>query len=249
VAQEAAVPQGFWARVQKMIDDSIAKYARSGPLRNATITEGALTIQNGVLRILYPDGQGGGAAVYYGNLVSGEDGSTYLGTGMLVQAPDGTDIASFSWDATGGGQTAHLHDAQNNIIVGNDKISGQGLAYPLIPAGFHRTRFNDFDVSTTSSTFETLWDTRIYKQQPRLLVGVRASMDTAGTTGELRILVNGVPLGSVAAQIFGVTTNIFGPAAVAGAHTTALTIEVQGRRTSASGVLKVEPLFATGFPS
>lgn len=257
MTQEAGVPAGFWERVEQIAERAVAKYARSGALRNASITGGGgltiggggdLTVAGGRFRAKYSATLGGGDAVYVGDMYSSVDGA-YLGTGLLVQAPDGTDLAMFRYDEVFGRTRWDLYDSGNRIIVGNDASSGQGLARPYLPASFYRTQFAHFDVSTTSATFQTLWEAQIHKQLPRLEVGARATMDTAATTGELRVLVNGVAFGATFAQSFLVQPNIFGPATVAGAHMDVLTVEIQGRVTSGSGALRVEPQYLVGRQS
>jgi hypothetical protein len=203
MAQEAAVPSGFWARVQKMIDDSIAKYARSGALRNASITGGAgLTIGGGGKMVVqHPDGKTLMLMGAYDvtDTYNMPDGSRQ--PMALIYRADGS-LALGMWDpdpASGGFQQfLALLDRSGNIIVSDDTNSGQGLARPYIPASFYKTRFADFTAASVSATFETLFDTTMYKQHPQLVVGFRASMDTTATTGEVRVLVNGVQLGATA---------------------------------------------------
>lgn len=248
MTQERAVPPEFWERVRKIAAEEAAKSYRSAPLRNASISEGGdLSVRGGAVRVYYRSSQGGGNAVYFGDLVSGTD---YVGTGMLVEGPDGTDIASFSYNFADGSSTANLHDEKNNIIVGNDSVSGQGLARPYVPmGGFFRAKYSDWTVQTTSATFETLWRGELLKQHPKLSVATNSSMDTSGSTGELRVLVNGVQLGTTATINFALTTTLFGPTAVDGSHMQLLAVEIQGRVASGAGALRVEPLHAIGRQS
>jgi hypothetical protein len=46
-----------------------------------------------------------------------------------------------------------------------------------------------------------------------------------------------------------VTAYLAGPATVTGAHESTLLVEIQGRRTSATGTLKIEPMYAYGLQS
>jgi hypothetical protein len=87
------------------------------------------------------------------------------------------------------------------------------------------------------------------KQHPRLEVAVRAGMDTAGATGQIRCLVNGVPHGGVGEVAFAISPTTFGPANVAGDHMAKLAIEVQVQRTSASGAMRVAPILVQGRQS
>lgn len=245
---EAQLPRGWRGLVQKMIDDSIARFARSGFLRNASVTGGAgLTVADGgAWRLTAADG----TEIFYVGPVDPPmpDGSPQ--PGVIVRRGDGTVVLMlYDVDPTVFQQALNWYDRGGNVVLADDTASGQGLARPYIPGGFHRTRFADFTVTSTSATFETLWDARLPKQHPRLEVGYRASMDTAATTGEVRVLVNGVQLGATTAEAFLVATRFIGPAAVAGNHLDTLLVEIQGRRTSAGGALRVEPLYVRGVQS
>ena len=87
--QEAAIPRGLWGRIEKLIDEKIAAFARSGPLRNASISGGAgLTIKDGgVLRLQAADGT---ATFYVGPIQSSPlpDGSPQ--PGMVMRRNDGS---------------------------------------------------------------------------------------------------------------------------------------------------------------
>jgi hypothetical protein len=247
VTQEAAVPASLIQQIKRMIDEGVAAGLRSAPNRNSQISSGGtFTVNGGRFQVLYPSSLGSGSSVYVGDLYSG---GSYAGTGLLAQDSNGTDMLMARHDTASGTQRVEMYDSGNRIIVGNDANSQQGLARPYLPAAFYRKRYADMSVSTTSATFETLWESQIHKQHPRYEVGVRASMDTPATTGELQVLVNGVALGSAAAQSFAVVSNVFGPVAVAGTHMSVLTVEIQGRVTSGSGALRVEPQYLVGRQS
>lgn len=250
MTQEAAVPASLWGRIQKMIDDSIAKYARSGPLRNASITGGAgLTIADGgAFRARYPEDLGGGDAFYVGPLYSATDGS-YVGTGMLLQAPDGTDLMVARTDTTFGTTMQNFYDSGGRIIVGNDASSGQGLARPYMPGALYPNRYADMTVSSTSTTWETVLVGSIPKHNPKLQVGLRATTDTSGATGEVRVLVNGTQLGAVQEVTYAVSVYDI-TAAVAGDHMTALNVEVQAQRTgTVAGGVRVAGVYMQGRQS
>lgn len=251
MTQEGGTPPDFWERVKLVAERAVDSYARSGASRNTSITGGGLTIRGGFFRMLSKAVNGvtqfylgpSGAVLGDGSVqqilsVRRADGTRVLLLWDAFPAADGTLNQALSWIDRGG-----------NIVISDDTDSGQGIARPYLPAAFYRKRYADLTVSTTSTTFETLWEARIYKQQPRLEVGARATMETSGDTGETRVLVNGVQLGATAAQTFLVLAHSFGPAAVAGAHMEALTVQIQGRVTSATGTLRVEPWFVTGQQS
>jgi hypothetical protein len=242
----APVPPDLWGRIERMIDARVAAAMRSGPLRNASITGGEMIVQGGRLRVMYPDTEGGDAALYFGDIYNADDATERLGTGMMFQQPDGTDILSVRSDVDSGLPRATIRDAAGNTVIQTDRNIGEGLARPYISGAFYPARYADMTVSTTSATFETLWEAVIYKQHAYLLVGARASMDTAGATGETRVLVDGVQLGDVETEGYAIATNIWGPLPVAGDHLESLTVQIQGRRTSATGALRVAPRYVIG---
>lgn len=251
MTQEAGVPPEFWGRVEQIAAREVAKQARSGSTRNASITGGRYTIKGGALVVESADGA---ESVWFGPVTPTLPDGTYQ-PGMILWREDGSiALALYDPDPDPGGpgdykQFLAIYDRAGNIVQSDDTDSGQGLARPFIGGGFARARFADWGVSTTSGTFETLWETRLYKQQPRLEVGYRASMDTAATTGEVRVLVDGVQLGATSSEAFAISTRIAGPGAIAGGHMQFVTVAIQARRTSASGALRVEPLYWTGRQS
>lgn len=240
MTQEQATPPGFWERVQQMIDRAVAASGRSGPLRNATISGGGgLTVKGGALKVRFPDTLGGGLGVYFGDLLETGTG-TYLGTGLLIQDADGQDIAQIRTDDATGKSVVVLNDAQGHNVLttyGTDI----GMSRPYLQGGFVPARYADWTVTSTSATFETLWRGNLWKQNPAIFVRTRASMDTAGETGEVRVMVDGVQLGSTMSVGFGLTTLDFGPEDVTGEHMEFLDVEIQGRRVSAAGSLRVAP--------
>lgn len=244
MTQEAATPAGFWERVEQVCERVLARYIRSGALRNSSLTGGSLTLRGGVFRMVNVADTFN--QFYLGPVTPAQPDGT-LQPGWILRRADGS-LALSVYDAfpadgpDGVQQAVNWWDRSGQIVVADDTDSGQGLARPFLGGNFGRARYADMGVQTTSGSFETLWIARLTKQQPKLMVTYRATMDTAGTTGETRVLVDGVPLGPAESQEFVIGTYFVGPAAVAGAHMSTITVEIQGRRTSASGALRVEAL-------
>jgi hypothetical protein len=247
---DAALPPGLPERIRKMIRDEVGRLLRSDLLRSASIGEGGLTIKGGFLRAL-PLDEAAAVSFYVGRIVSAVDGS-YQGTGVLLQQPDGTDIAvirTAEGDFGPGKSIVSLRDSGERVVFATDAASGQGMARPYVPGGFYRQRSADWSVSTTAGAFEGLWKAEMPKQQPRLRVATQAATTASDTTGEIRVMVNGVQMGAVAAIGSGPTISAYGPEAVAGDHMSTLTVEIQGRRTAGTGSLRVEPLRLEGRQS
>lgn len=237
MTQEAGVPRDLWGRIQKMIDESVAKLARSAPLRNASITEGDLTVKGGALRVNYPDTLGGGTGVFFGN-VNDVYTNTYAGTGLLIQAPDGTDIAMFRSDDDTGVPIVSIRDAAQNPVFTTD-LSGVGTGRPYLQNPFVPYRFVDWNITTTSTTFETLFVGQGNRTHAGIYAWTRSSMAAAGTTGEIRVMVNGVQLDTPKPVGFAQSTQNHGPVASPGPSYEFLTVEVQGRVTSGTGTLRI----------
>lgn len=248
MAQEANIPANLWEQIDQRIQQRVQEGVAS-ILRSATITSGGTTIQGGRLRVLFPDGQGGDVAVYFGDIYSETD-SSYIGTGILVQNSDGKDIAQFRSDAVSGGTRGALFDSHGQGVVGSDIAPGGfGLARPVLAHRLMPARFADWPFTSTSSTFETLIVDYGYRQHAGMYAYARCSASAADTTVEVRVLVNGNQLGNVASVGFAQTTVFFGPAIPPGAHEDWTTVEIQGRVASGTGSLRMAGGSWLGFPT
>lgn len=246
----APIPSDFWGRVRQMIVEEVAKFFRSGPLRNASITDGGLTIRGGFFRLLFgnivmwfvgpygpalPDG-----TAQQGFYLRRADGTLALDLRDAFPGLDGTLNQALTWyDRTGHG------------VLADDTDSGEGLARPYLQAAFYPARFGDY-LTTTSGTFETIYRAELPKQQPRLRVAVSGATDDAGTSGEMRVLVEGNPLGTTVTGLNSTTfsTGVFGPALLSDApYMSTLHVEIQARRTAGAGSVRVAPLTIQGMQS
>lgn len=280
MAQEAAVPLSqIKELIRQEVEAGIARYARSGPLRNASITGGAgLSIQDGgSLNVDGGDvnvdgggdvnvGPGGKVLAKHPNgkwlmLVGGYDGpstSYNMPDGSpqpmaLIYREDGSlALGMYDPDPSNGlQQFLALFDRGGNVIMSDDAGSGQGLARPYIPGVLYPNRYADLTQPTTAATdvWETVLRAELPHQQPRLELAVRATMDTTGATGELQVLVNGLQFGSVQGLQFSVASYTFGPAPVVAAHMSTLVVEVRARRRTGSGGVRAGGIFIQGRQS
>jgi hypothetical protein len=184
------------------------------------------------------------AGIYDVNHSYDLDDGSYQPMLLLYRADGSLALSMYDPDptVTGYQQFLAVWDRGGSVVLSDDTNSGQGMARPYLSGGFEPARFTDFAYSTTSATFETVAHQYVTKQQPRLQVRVQASMDTAATTGEVRVLVDGTQLGSTTSEAFAISTRDFGPTAITGVHMQAVHVEIQGRVTSGSGALKIQPL-------
>jgi hypothetical protein len=239
---EAATPPGFWDRVRQIAADEVAKLLRSGLLRNASISEGGLTIKGGFLRLL--SAVTGGFDTFYLGPVDPPRADGSPQQGWVVRRADGTIVLqlydAFPTDSGGAlNQALDWRDRGGNIVLADDTDSGQGIARPYVSGAFYRARNVDWP-TTTSPTFETIYRAKMPKQHPKLYVRAWGINTVAGATGEIRVMVNGAQLGTTQGTISGtVTESVFGPAAVAGAHMADLSVEIQARLASGTGAVQV----------
>lgn len=250
-------PPGLIERIMRMVDERITRFARSGFLRNASITKGGITVRGaggitidgGALRVRgLPNAQPGAtgdSTVYMGGITPLlPDGTTQ--PGLIVRRNDGTIVLALGDPtpdpSTPGGfqQFLSWYDRAQNIVMSDDDSSGQGLSRPYVPIPVTRARYTDM-VAVTDGTFVDVFDSLpFYKVNARALVNLRYTTDVSGTAGEIRVLVDGVQVGSTVAVGFAVSTNFIGPFVVPGDAYTAHTIKVQARRTAGTGAVRLD---------
>jgi len=256
---DAAVPPGFWDRVRKIAQDVVDEFARSGPLRNASITGGAgltvtgdggITIDGGRLRVTgLPGaipGATGDSTVYMGGITPAMPDGT-LQPGLIVRREDGT-IALALYDPTpdpavadGFNQFLAIYDRAQAIVVSDDTASGQGLSRPYVPIPVTRARYTDM-VAVTDGDFVDVIATPgvFHKVNARARADIRCTTDTQGTAGEVRVLVDDVQVGTTQTVGFEVTTKYVGPFVIPGDAYTTHRITVQARRTAGAGAVRLD---------
>lgn len=241
MGMDAGTPPGLVERIRLIVAEEVRKFARSGFLRNASISDGGLTIKGGWFRLLSKV-TGGVEQFYLGPigdvLGNGErqqfwrvrraDGSAVLMLWDAFPDPDGTLNQALSW-----------MDRSGHTVLADDTDSGFGLARPYVPGAFYKARYTDW-VFNDTNTFQTIYRAELFKQQPRLSVAVMASSTAPDVTGEVRVLVNGQQWGGAQAVPWALNTLLFGPEVVSGTHMQLLTIEIQAR------LARVEPLHMYG---
>ena len=237
MGQDAGTPPGLIERIRIIASEEVAKFARSGFLRNASISEGGLTIKGGFLRLL-------GAAndrnlFYIGPITPAlPDGTPQQG--WVVRRADGT-IVLLMQDAFPGvdgtlNQALTWKDRAANVVFADDTDSGQGIARPYMPLPFYLARNVDWP-TTTATSFETIYRAKVQKHNPRLTVRVWGVSTVAGGVGEIRVMLNGTTQHGVTATTSNasVAEYTFGPLPVSLTHMGSLTVEVQARLASGTG--------------
>lgn len=242
MTQEAAVPRDFLGHIERMIDRKVGEFARSAPLRNASISEGGITIKGGFVWLKAADGS---SSIYLGGVTPALPDGTYQ-PGLILRREDGT-VAMALYDPTpdpgtpgGYQQFLAVYDRSQNIVMSDDTYSGQGLARPYVPIPVTSARYADM-VAVTDATFVDVFETpgMFHKVNARARADIRCTTDASGTTGEVRVLVDGVQVGITETVDFVVATKYIGPFVVPGDAYTSHQIKVQARRTAGTGAVRL----------
>lgn len=240
MTQEAGTPAGFWDRVEAAAERAVAKYIRAGLLNSSSISGGqGLRVGAGSKMVVqHPDGKTLLLVGIYdvNHTLDLTDGS-YQPTYML-RRQDGSMAMSLYDPLPGSGgynQFLAWWDRTGHVIISDDTDSGQGLARPYLSGVGYPAQPRHWP-STASGSYEVLYRARYAKQHPRLCVQAWGTTDTAGTTGQMQVMVNGVQLGATQSlNSTSVTEFVFGPTAVDGTFGQYLNVELQAQRTAGTG--------------
>lgn len=140
------------------------------------------------------------------------------------------------------------YDQGGTAILGEDAVSGRGLALPYLAMASAPARYGDWP-SSTSGTFEDIHRITPYKQQTYAYIVVGHTADAAATTGEVQVTVNGVLVGSVISVTFSQAAVTVGPFPLPGAIRDQVEIRVQARRTGGAGGIRCAVLAASQIQS
>lgn len=168
-----------------------------------------------------------------------------LGKVFFVDGNSKPGLAAFRTDADGGAVAMSLYDGilaawdrQGNIVLSTDEVSGQGLARPWLPVTWAGSDFTLWP-GTTGATFAAIAETAVPRQQPRLFARIRHTTDVSGTTGQLRLMCNGVQLGSTIAVGFSIGATDIGPVDLPpGNFGDILGLSLDARRTAGTGTVR-----------
>ncbi|WP_372408369.1 hypothetical protein [Streptomyces luteireticuli] len=160
-------------------------------------------------------------------------------SGFMLRREDGSVAMAVRADAPDiePRQSVKIFDGRSNTIVADD-TSGEGLARPYIPYP-QPTAVNSGRWESTSATdWTTLYRTDAIVQHPSIHCLMEA---TEG--GEVRLLVNGVPVGPVGTGRLEFTEPVGVP------FDTRVTFEVQARVTAPGGTVACSPGALYGLKS
>ncbi len=226
-------PEDLVARI-KRLETEVANLKRGSTLGNSVLSRGTTEVRTDTGQVIQRTGLLPWA------------GTTVWGTQTL--RANGT-VSSINWDTDdGGGYFAFLDEAQN-IIISNDTVSGVGLATPYLQ--YRPMPFSEVlspPRSTTSGSVTTLHRCHGQHQKP----WVRAQLITqadAGTTGEVRLSVGGAAIAAVTAVPDGDNSYRVLDAELPGEHMAYVYVDVDARRVSGAGSVRVGVAFVEGRQS
>ncbi|MDF6043261.1 hypothetical protein LRD69_14100 [Streptomyces sp. JH14] len=162
--------------------------------------------------------------------------------GIFLRREDGSPMLScFSYPPFGSeAQAWKFYDNSGSVVLAEDANSGAGLARPYLPVALAPAYGGAWDYwpRTSATTMTELWGGRIYKQQPRIVVVVRASMDTSGATGSIGLKISDVSQPSQSVG-FAVGYYTLGPYSLANfEHMQQVDITVEAKRDSGTGTIR-----------
>jgi hypothetical protein len=244
-------PDGLEALARRIrdLERRLDAVQSSTPARNTTISGGAgLTIKDGgQFRIIDPDGT---VIAEFGALpdrAPRSDGKPQVG--WILRRDNGEPAAACLTNVIGGLQAWQWLDRSGNVLLADDALSGVGLAVPFLPMVWGLARYTDWP-TTTSATFEDIYRCRIIKQHHNIQYALAHTSSTSGTTGEVRVMLDGTQIGTTISTGFVISfPTISVDIDAIGGHLTSHVLTVQARRTAGAGAIHVSVQGLYGGPS
>jgi hypothetical protein len=159
---------------------------------------------------------------------------TITGNGSIqVLSADGTTVRLWiSADPQG----LLVRDAAGNTLILEDP-AGQGLARPYFDVPMYPAKSGNM-LTTTSAAYEILWRGYADTRNPRLAASGWI-LAGAGSTGNLRVKVNGTQIGSTVVATTSLAQWTVGPIAHGAAINTDMTVDIEAQLTGGSGPITV----------
>lgn len=234
-------PKDIQALAQELADlrREVAALRSSTPARNTTISGGAgLTVKDGG-RFTVVD-PGGTVIAEFGalpQLPPRAPGQPQVG--WILRRDNGEWAGYCYTNVEGGVQSWNWTDRSRNVVLADDAFSGVGLARPYIPIPVVPNSLNNGQ-TTSSTSYTDLWRSNFIRQHPNLRVTLTYDTSDAPTTGDVRVTIDGTPVGVVKNATNGPaeSTQIIDITGI-GSHVTAHDLTVQARRTAGTGTVRV----------
>ncbi|WP_132110122.1 hypothetical protein [Actinocrispum wychmicini] len=207
-------------RIEKRVEDIWKKVG----LASAVIRRGGLTLLDDAYLRMVDDNNT--EIVYIG---PDQDGKQII----RIRRDSGADVL-FTYTA-GGRQFWALTDNARQIVVSDDAVSGQGIARPWLPIPVQTSRYDHLP-STPLTDWDQLQNTGYRpKQHPLWSVLIKHCTTAPDTKGEVRLVLDGVQVGTTIPVEYYNTWAGVGPFPVPGTHMSAHILELQARRTAGTG--------------
>ncbi len=213
----------------------IAALERARPVAGATLSQGSLEVQT-------PEGD---SIMRAGPFAYGSE-TAY---GAEFRRQSGGLQARF-FDVGGGNGYWAMFDEEGSVVVSEDTYSGFGLATPYLQvAAMPYSSVLSPPQSTASATFTPLHRLHFQLQQPWLRAYLICQTDAA-TTGEVQLAIAGVAV-TTAPTILDASLNAYRTvdARIVGSMRSFQNVDVEVRRTSGAGNVRVAVAFASGRQS
>lgn len=221
------------ADLQRQIDE----LRRAVGLSSATISRGGLRLTNGAFFEMTD--AGGNEVVWVGP----DTGST--SQVFQLWRPGGQAMLATQKDVASGRYFMAFHDFLGNQIFADDVQTG-GLARPYLEMPCYLANTSSWP-STTSASFTSLWFTEPELQHPKIDFSI--SITDNGASGQVRLLLDGSPLGSTFNYTAGSPTFYQGRLAHGATLNNLHKFEIQALRSSGAGAIFVQPYHIRGVQS
>ena len=230
-------PEGTAALIQRIrdLERAVTELRSAAGIRNSTISGGqGLTVKDGgQLRLVDPDGT---VLLELGALPEQPprlDGKPQVG--WIFRRDNGEMAAFCLTNVVGGVQSWSWTDRGGHGVLADDAFSSFGLASPYVPLVHGPARIADW-YSSTSATFEAIVRADFSQQHPTYWATFQCWASTAGTTGEVRVMLDGVQLGSTVPVVNGsVTLTTEGGPATGNTWHGSRVLTIEARRTAGTG--------------
>ncbi len=228
-------PEDLIARI-KRLETEVAQLRRGSTLSNSVLSQGTMEVRTDTGQVI----QQAGAIPWAGTTV----------WGAVNYRANGT-VASVIWDVPGGGGYFSFYDEQGNGLFANDTVSNQGIARPYLQHTVMRyAEVATPPESTTLGTFDPLYRIHGHMQQPWVRAYLITQADV-GTTGEVQLAVNGTAITDAPTTIPDGDNSyrVVDAELPAGDFLSFISVDVEARRVSGAGTVRVGVAFASGRQS
>ncbi len=227
-------PEDLVARI-KRLENEVATLKRGSSLSGAVLSRGTVEVQTDTGQVL----QRIGAIPWAGTTAYGAINFRANGT-----------VAAIIFDTADGAGYWAFYDEQGNPCLSNDTVANQGLATPYLPyTATPWTQVLTAPEVTTLGTFDQMARISGHKQNPYIRAYLLTQADV-GTTGEVQLAIGGVAITDAPTPIpDGANMYQTVDAPLPGDHMAIFSVDVEARRLTGAGSIRVGVAFSSGRQS